>query len=270
MGTTRRYVATMNTMSFHMKEAVWLAATRDQMGLGFEKIFAHQTTIGQTCSCKHRPPIDHHKDQHFHGCHYGHAFRSMAHTKIQGVIRGLARDAGMINQNTNITAPTSTNAKYMDVAIQDPDTAVTLHINIRRSCSLAKTYQDHNNDIEARPHTFRCQTTMKANTYAKESARLNALLTTFCVDSNGSFCPRDVEHAPNGLDPTKIINLFKNGQTGSQHGKISMSVEEGILRLLANRAADPERGCGAFDVTLPIKLAAARFMRRRSRLLTML
>ena len=101
---------------------------------------------------------------------------------------------------------------------------------------------------------------MKANTYAKESARLNALLTTFCVDSNGSFCPRDVEHAPNGLDPTKIINLlFKNGQTGSQHGKISTSVEEGILRLLANRAADPERGCGAFDVTLPIKLAAARF-----------
>ena len=72
--------------------------------------------------------------------------------------------------------------------------------------------------------------------------------------------PRDVEHAPNGLDPTKIINLlFKNGQTGSQHGKIPTSVEEGILRLLANRAADPERGCGAFDVTLPIKLAAARF-----------
>jgi hypothetical protein len=53
--------------------------------------------------------------------------------------------------------------------------------------------------------------------------------------------------------------LFKNGQTGSQRGKISTSVEEGILRLLANRAADPERGCGAFDVSLPIKLAAARF-----------
>jgi hypothetical protein len=36
-------------------------------------------------------------------------------------------------------------------------------------------------------------------------------------------------------------------------------VEEGILRLFANRAADPEGVCGAFDVTLPIKLAAARF-----------
>jgi hypothetical protein len=36
-------------------------------------------------------------------------------------------------------------------------------------------------------------------------------------------------------------------------------VEEGILRLFANRAAGPEGGCGAFDVTLPIKLAAARF-----------
>jgi hypothetical protein len=29
--------------------------------------------------------------------------------------------------------------------------------------------------------------------------------------------------------------------------------------MLANRAADPERGCGAFDVTLPVKLVAARF-----------
>jgi hypothetical protein len=25
--------------------------------------------------------------------------------------------------------------------------------------------------------------------------------------------------------------------------------------MLANRAADPERGCGAFDVNLPVKLA---------------
>jgi hypothetical protein len=117
MRTNRRYVTALNTMSFHMEEAVWLAATRDQMGIGLEKMFDHQTTIGQTCTCKHRPPIDHHTDQHFHGCHYGHAFRYMAHTKIQGVLRGLARDAGMINQNTNITAPTSTNAKYMGVAI---------------------------------------------------------------------------------------------------------------------------------------------------------
>jgi hypothetical protein len=29
--------------------------------------------------------------------------------------------------------------------------------------------------------------------------------------------------------------------------------------MLANRAADPERGCGAFDETLPVKLVAARF-----------
>ena len=42
-------------------------------------------------------------------------------------------------------------------------------------------------------------------------------------------------------------------------GKIPTSVEEGILRMLANRAADPERGCGAFDVSLPVKRVAARF-----------
>ena len=86
------------------------------------------------------------------------------------------------------------------------------------------------------------------------------LQACFCVDSNGSFCPRDINHAPAGLDPNKIINLlFKNGQTGSQRGKIPTSVEEGILRMLANRAADPERGCGAFDVSLPVKRVAARF-----------
>jgi hypothetical protein len=71
-----------------------------------------------------------------------------------------------------------------------------------------------------------------------ESERLDALSSPFCVDSNGSFCPRDVNLAPAGLDPNKIIILlFNNGQTGSQGGKIPMSVEEGILRMLANRAA---------------------------------
>jgi hypothetical protein len=103
-------------------------------------------------------------------------------------------------------------------------------------------------------------TDWKAKTYAKESDRLNALLTPFCVDSNGSFCPRDTEYAPAGLNPMKIINhLLKNGRTGAHQAKIATSVEKGILRLLANRAADPERGRGAFDVTLPIKVAAARF-----------
>jgi hypothetical protein len=58
---------------------------------------------------------------------------------------------------------------------------------------------------------------------------------------------------------TIIQRLFKNGQTGANKAKIPQSVEEGILRLLSNRAADPERGRGAFDATLPIKVAAARF-----------
>lgn len=44
--------------------------------------------------------------------------------------------------------------------------------------------------------------------------------------------------------------MFKNGQTGAHQAKMATSVEEGIIRLLANRAADPERGRGAFDVTL--------------------
>jgi hypothetical protein len=263
MGASRRYVESGNTFSLFWKESTWLTAVREQMGIGIEGILEHTTTIGQTCNCtQHRPPIDHQTDQHFHGCPYGRGERTRAHTKIQGAVRGLARAARMINRQTDITAPTSSEHRYMDIPIQDPDTGVTMHIDIRRSNSLAKSYQTTCGvaAVSGRPYMFRQATTTKATTYAVESERLNALLTPFCVDSNGSFCPRDTNHAPAGLDPNKIINLlFKNGQTGSQRGKIPTSVEEGILRMLANRAADPERGCGAFDVSLPVKRVAARF-----------
>jgi hypothetical protein len=62
---------------------------------------------------------------------------------------------------------------------------------------------------------------------------------------------------------TIIQRLFKNAQTEANKAKIPQSVE-GILRLLSNRAADPERGCGAFDTTLPIEVAAARFKQYRT------
>ena len=106
-------------------------------------------------------------------------------------------------------------------------------------------------------------TAAKADTYAAESAHLNAILTTFCVDSNGGYCPRDATYNPGGkLDPSAIINaLFKNGHTGpDDKAVLHHSVEEGLVRLFAAQAADVENnGQGAYDRTISTRTAAAMF-----------
>ena len=55
-----------------------------------------------------------------------------------------------------------------------------------------------------------------------ESAHHSAILTPFCVDSNGSFAPRDpIFNAGGRLDPTPIINaVFRNGKAASKEGRI--------------------------------------------------
>jgi hypothetical protein len=63
------------------------------------------------------------------------------------------------------------------------------------------------------------------------------------------------------LDPTPIINtVFRNGKAASKEGRIPLSVEEGLLRILANRAADPETGSGIFDSTISIVAASRRIV----------
>jgi hypothetical protein len=71
----------------------------------------------------------------------------------------------------------------MDIPIQDPDTGVTMHIDIRRSNSLAKSYQTNCGIAAVSGHScmFRRATTTKAKTYAMESERLDALLTSLAL-----------------------------------------------------------------------------------------
>ena len=160
----------------------------------------------------------------------------------------------------------------MGVVLHDPSSALTFHIDFRRNDSLCRAYQENATDTcNARSRAFKATTAAKANTYAAESAHLNAILTPFCVDSNGGYCPRDVNYNPAGkLNPTKIINtLFKNGNTGPP-GDTMMhhSVEEGLAQLFARQAADVESGGqGAFDQTLPIHTAAAMFASQTHRLI---
>ena len=84
-------------------------------------------------------------------------------------------------------------------------------------------------------------------------------------------CPRGAHYNPAGkLGPTQIINkLFKNGKTGpDDHTILHHSVEEGLVRLFANQAADVENGgVGAFDLTLPVHTAAAMFASQTHRLI---
>jgi hypothetical protein len=71
--------------------------------------------------------------------------------------------------------------------------------------------------------------------YSEESAHHSATLTPFCVDSIGSFAPRDpIFNAGGRLDPTPIINaVFRNGKAASKEGRIPLLVVEGFLRILA-------------------------------------
>jgi hypothetical protein len=71
--------------------------------------------------------------------------------------------------------------------------------------------------------------------------------------------PRDTIFNANGkLDPTPVINaVFRNGRAPSKAGRTPLSVEEGLIRLFANRAADPDTGAGVFDSTISVSAASA-------------
>ena len=90
----------------------------------------------------------------------------------------------------------------------------------------------------------------------------------FCVDSSGSFCPRDATYNPAGkLNPTAILNLlFPKGQSKNPT-TIPHSVEEGLLDMLAARAADQDIGEGAYDTPLSFHTAAAMFASQSPRLI---
>ena len=151
----------------------------------------------------------------------------------------------------------------------DSDTALIYHIDVNRSDSLCMSHQENGTDTtDVRPRTFKSVTARKANTYAAESVQLNAVLTPFCVDSNGSFCPRDATYNPAGkLNPTVILNLlFPKGQSKNPT-TIPHSVEEGLLDMLAARAADQDIGEGAYDKSLSFHTAAAMFASQSARLI---
>ena len=77
----------------------------------------------------------------------------------------------------------------------------------------------------------------------------------FCVDSSGSFCPRDATYNPAGkcqkLNPTVILKLlFPKGQHKNPT-TIPHSVEEGLLGMLAARAANMTRALVKAPTTSP-------------------
>jgi len=264
LGTPRRDVADRHLLSTFMREAEWVVAVRLQLGIGMEDIAGRLAAPGTHCNCHHKAATDHFTDQHFRGCPHGKGRRSTAHKNIQNTFLNLARKGNFTIGNRNITCNFSAGSKEMDVVLHDPNSALTFHIDFRRTDSLCQTYQENRtNTCNARTRTFKKATAAKADAYAAESAHLNAILTTFCVDSNGGYCPRDANYNPGGkLDPSIIINaLFKNGHTGpADEVVLHHSVEEGLVRLFAFQAADVENnGHGAYDQTLPTHTAAAMF-----------
>jgi len=255
-----------------MREAEWLVAARQQLGIGLGGLAGRLAAPGTRCNCHDNAVTDHFTDQHFRGCPHGQARRSTAHKNIQNTFLDLARKGNFTIGNRNITCPTSHGAKEMDVVLHDPNSALTFHIDFRRTDSHCKTYQDAaTTTYNARPRTFKSATAAKADTYAAESDHLNAILTPFCVDSNGGYCPRDANYNPAGkLNPTVLINqLFKNGKTGPPGATMMHhSTEEGLVQLLASQAADVEAGGqGAYDQTLPIHTATAMFASQTHRLI---
>ena len=134
--------------------------------------------------------------------------------------------------------------------------------------SLGKSHQGRSTDFaSARPHAFRAATSDKARTYAAVSRQNGALLFCFCCDADGSFAQRDPEFNANGrLDPSPILAaVFRNGRAATTGGRLPLSVEEGFLRLIANRAADPDSGRGIFDSTLKHSAAVTSIVAQTKR-----
>ena len=241
-----------------LKESEWQMAVRQQLGLGAADIIGRPPR-NITCSCHRHTTSDPFTDQHLKGCSHGKGFISNAHKNIQNELAALAGHAGYFKGANGITAPTSKSGKVMDLVLVDPETSVTFHIDIRRTDSLGQTHQASPLCRSARNNCFREITADKANSYAAESARLNASLTPFAVDANGSFQRRDPTFNPaNKLDPSIILKQILPGgaAAASYSGTLGISVEEGILKRLARSAANPRTGLGAYDALLDFKSAA--------------
>jgi len=235
-------------------------AVRQQLGLGATDIIGRPAR-NINCTCRRQPTSDPFTDQHLKGCSHGKGYINNAHKNIQNELAALAGHAGYFKGANGITAPTSKSGKVMDLVLVDPETSVTFHIDIRRTDSLGKTHQDSPRCRSARNNCFQVVTADKAAKYADESARLNASLTPFAVDANGSFQRGGGNYNPaNKLDPTIILKQILPGgaAAASYSGALGLSVEEGILKRLARSAANPRTGIGAFDALLDYKSAAGQ------------
>jgi hypothetical protein len=62
------------------------------------------------------------------------------------------------------------------------------------------------------------------------------------------------------LDPplSSTPSSVRNGRAPSKAGRTPLFVEEGLIGLFANRAADPDTGAGVFDITISVSAASAR------------
>ena len=127
----------------------------------------------------------------------------------------------------------------------------------------ATTQRETNGHHSAVAQAFGKRLNEKANKYANEAAQRNGLLVPFVVDAHGSFCPRDQvrKHHPQ-LDSTPTLrHLFGTTAKAPTRGQISLSVEEGFLRRLAQRTADTTTGgLGAFDRTLTTQQATGMYL----------
>ena len=185
-----------------MREAEWVVAVRHQLGIGLGELAGRHPAQGTRCNCHLRAVTDHFTDQHFRGCPHGRGQRSSAHKNIQNTFLDLARKGNFTIGNRDITCNFSTNGKEMDIVLHDPSSALTFHIDFRRTGSLCKTYQDNaTNTCNARPRTFKAATANEADTYAAESAHLNAILTPFCLTRTEGTA----HETPTTIPPTNWI-----------------------------------------------------------------
>ena len=108
-----------------MREAEWIVAARQQLGVGLDEIAGRHAVTGEKCSCHAHGILDHTTDQHSRGRPYGHGFRSTAHKNIQNALVSLAHKGDFNIADRDVTCPLSGNAKEMDIVLCDAQRSST-------------------------------------------------------------------------------------------------------------------------------------------------
>ena len=174
-----RNVMTGPLIVFKFTESEYLAALRQQLGLGFEGVAGREFVPDQAkCACRHGTELDDGSmDQHLScGCVYGNGYRAQAHKGVADVLETLVRSAGLPHQHKekNVTLRGKRDKdgeaqKHMDLIIDDPDLSKQIWIDIRRTDTLNQSNHKkaETSGVVLRNTTFNAQIAEKNEMYGR-------------------------------------------------------------------------------------------------------